>query len=125
MSNISYLPLVWFSGNRYMKSDLPWVQSQLSRLPLKAKAKASEEYTRIYLNKLNSGEGLTAARMAANTFLAEYCNGNGLTREEAALVRNEPDIAKASALFDKLIELKKLSRQKKSILGIADKLKRK
>lgn len=112
MSNISNLPLVWFSGNRYMKSDLKFIQSQLSRLPLKAKAEASDEYAKIYLNKFNSGEGLTAARMAANTFLAEYCNGNGLTREEAALVRSEPDIAKASALFDKLIELKKLSRQK-------------
>lgn len=125
MSNISNLPLVWFSGNRYMKSDLPWIQSQLSRLPIKAKAKASDEYTKIYLSKFNSGEGLTSARMAANTFLAEYCNGNGLTREEAALVRSEKDVAAASALFDKLIELKKLSRQKKSILGIADKLKRK
>lgn len=111
-------PIHFFGGNRYMKSDFPWIASQLSRLSVTNKIKVSREYENLY----RSGINITESRKSANTYLHEFCEQYGLSKQEVKQVRIEPTQKAQQELFNKLQELKSMSKQKKSILGIADKL---
>lgn len=113
-------PIHFFGGNRCMKSDFPWIAYQLSRLPAHLKIEASREYENLY----QSGANVTESRKAANTYLHDFCEQHGLSRKEVKQVNSESTPKAKQALFDKLQQLKAMSKPKPSILGIADQLRK-
>lgn len=80
---VEHMPEVWFSGNRYMKSDKGFITDQLLRLsPVKQK-EASDQYRELYLKDYPAG------RRKANEFLFAFCNDNGLSMNTMRQVRDE------------------------------------
>lgn len=102
-------PLNYFGGNRFMKSDRPWIVSQLMLLTIEQKKEACAEYREIYLKQ---------GRKEANTYLKNYVdsNGSGENVNPKAFARGViPDALKA-----RIERIKAGQQDKKTILGIAD-----
>lgn len=101
-------PLNYFSGNRFMKSDRPWICSQLILLTFEQKKETCEEYREIYLKQ---------GRKEANTYLKNYVDGHGSGKNvnpKAFTGGVVPDGLKAR------IERIKQNQSKPSILDMAD-----
>lgn len=100
-------PEYYFSGRKGIKSDLPWIKSNLVLLTLEQKKEVCEEYREIYLRQ---------GRKEANTYLKSYVDANGCSSNVKGSMfasGRVPDALKAR------IERIKASRNKKSILGMA------
>ncbi len=102
-------PECYFSGRKGIKSDLPWIKSNLVLLTLEQKKHACEEYREIYLRK---------GRKEANTHLKNYVDSNGSgdnVNPKAFASGGIPEALQAR------IERIKAGQSKKTILGMADK----
>ncbi|AUR90872.1 hypothetical protein NVP1151O_31 [Vibrio phage 1.151.O._10N.222.46.B1] len=102
-------PQNYFGGNRFMKSDRPWIVSQLILLTLEQKKHACEEYREIYLRK---------GRKEANTHLKNYVDSNGSGDNVNPKTFASGRIPEA---LQARIERIKAGQSKKTILGMADK----
>lgn len=101
-------PEFYYAGNRYTKSDLPWIKSQLILLDINQKRHVCAEYREIYLKQ---------GRKAANTHLKNYADSNGSGENV------KPSIfagGKVPEALQARIELIKAGQQKKTILGMAE-----
>ena len=56
------MPMYYFSGNRFTKSDRGWIAAGLRLVPDKYKQRVCDRYTKLYLTSDNK-------RKAANTYL--------------------------------------------------------
>lgn len=101
-------PEFYFSGNRFIKSDQPWISSQLILLTLEQKKHACEEYREVYLKW---------GRKEANTYLKNYVDdhgsGDNVNRNMFASGR-VPE-----ALQARIDRIKAGQKERKTILGIA------
>lgn len=101
-------PLNYFSGRKGIKSDLPWIKSNLLLLTFEQKKETCEEYREIYLKQ---------GRKEANTYLKNYvdAHGSGKNVNPKAFASGViPDGLKAR------IERIRQNQSKPSILDMAD-----
>lgn len=102
-------PEFYFAGNRFMKSDRPWICSQLILLTFEQKKHVCSEYRDIYLKQ---------GRREANTYLKTYVDshGSGGNVKASAFANGViPDGLKA-----RIARIKESQKHKTTILGIAD-----
>lgn len=100
-------PKFWFSGNRFMKSDLGFIKDCLFRIPEADHEKVCDEYDRLFLSKRPPD------RQSANRYIYEYAENNGVTSKKAKeIMRDANTQEKAKAMVIKAREAQKAARKK-------------